>query len=103
MDAANTAVTAHPNQWQHAIGVVFDEAQRNASAHRKLANALYKLLIDAAHQQATAVFHTAMFNLLVRILSIKKSEPAANRLNKFIDGFLSMMASKEGFSRYSIL
>ncbi|KAK9476378.1 nuclear condensing complex subunit [Lipomyces japonicus] len=77
------------------ISHVFQEAQKSTSAHRKLT-----MKLQHVHERSVAhgyehQFHLHFQNMINRILSVKKSEPAAEKVVKFIRQYIELITQKD--------
>lgn len=91
---------------QPSISKIFDQAQSTTANHQKNFIALYKLHIEAAKhtepvQNGKSVkligeraFEDIFINMVTRILPLKKGTVAADRIIKFVGGYIKFANDK---------
>ena len=76
------------------IQTIFSEAQKTAATHRKLVNSLRTLQTTCLQTNKEDVFNEEFIRCLNRVLPVKKSEPTADRVIKFIGHFIQHVQDK---------
>lgn len=79
---------------QKTIQTIFHEAQKTAATHRKLVNSLRALQLACLQQGDEDAFTAEFIRCVNRVLPIKKSEPTADRVIKFIGHFIQHVQDK---------
>ena len=82
------------NNPQKTIRTIFQEAQKSAATHRKLVNSLRTFQLTCLQQNNQEAFNTEFIRCLNRVLPVKKSEPTADRVVKFIGHFIQHVQDK---------
>ena len=86
------------NNPSKAIRTIFQESQKSAATHRKLVNSLRTVQLSCLQQNndenSEEAFNTEFIRCLNRVLPIKKSEPTADRVIKFIGHFIQHVQDK---------
>jgi condensin complex subunit 3 len=90
------------------LSKVFDQAQNSTANHRKNFVALYKLhksavdYTDDGSSKATGerVFGDMFFDMVNRVISVKKGQAPADRIVKFVGGYAKVLHEKS--TSYSI-
>ncbi|EJC98309.1 uncharacterized protein FOMMEDRAFT_96961 [Fomitiporia mediterranea MF3/22] len=98
------------NSLSTAVPAVFDQAQSSAATHKKNCVALYKLhaasaeiieSINRGRKDAEVklvgerAFAEIFLDMLNRVLVVKKSTPAADRIVKFVASYVKFLSEKE--------
>ncbi|CAL1698734.1 unnamed protein product [Somion occarium] len=76
------------------VGKIFDQAQNTTANHQKNFVALHKLHTETASHHGSAgerAFEHAFLNMLGHVLPVKKGNPVADRLMRFIGGYTKYM------------
>lgn len=93
---------------QPAISKIFDQAQTTTANHQKNFVALYKIHVEAAkHTQPVQngksvklvgerAFEDIFINMVTRVLSLKKGTTGADRVIKFVGGYIRVANDKCG-------
>ena len=84
-------VVANPTK---TIQTIFKESQKSVATHRKLVNSLRTVQLTCTQQNNEDAFNTEFIKCLNRVLPIKKSEPTADRVVKFIGHFIQHVQDK---------
>jgi len=82
------------NNPQKTIQTIFQESQKSAATHRKLVNSLRTVQTTCLQQNNEELFNTEFIRCLNRVLPVKKSEPTADRVVKFIGHFIQHVQDK---------
>lgn len=82
------------NDQRKTIRTIFQESQRSVATHRKLVNSLRTLQATCWNQNQEELFTNEFLACLSRVLPIKKSEPTADRVVKFIGHFIQHVQEK---------
>lgn len=97
-----------------AVPIVFDQAQTSAATHKKNCVALYKLQSASAEVTETVgrgkkdaevrligerAFTEVFMDMLNRVLIVKKSTPAADRIVKFVSSYVKFLNEKGPFPK----
>jgi condensin complex subunit 3 len=85
------------NNPQKTIQTIFQESQKSAATHRKLVNSLRTVQLTCIQQNNEKAFNSEFIRCLNRVLPIKKSEPTADRVVKFIAHFIQHVQDKSIF------
>lgn len=84
-------VVANPTK---AIRTIFQESQKSVATHRKLVNSLRTVQLTCTQQDNEEAFNTEFIRCLNRVLPVKKSEPTADRVVKFVGHFIQHVQDK---------
>lgn len=76
-------------QLKQLMAQVFDAAQRNAAAHRKLSVNLATLQRKAASANVETWFNGLFITMIMRVLPVKKGDICADRVVKFAEAFMT--------------
>lgn len=79
---------------QKTIQTIFSESQKSAVTHRKLVNSLRTVQLTCIQQNNEDAFNGEFIRCLNRVLPVKKSEPTADRVVKFIGHFIQHVQDK---------
>jgi len=82
------------NNLQKTIQTIFQESQKSAATHRKLVNSLRTVQVSCIEQDNEGAFNAEFIRCLNRVLPVKKSEPTADRVVKFIGHFIQHVQDK---------
>ena len=82
------------NNPQKTIQTIFQESQKSAATHRKLVNSLRAVQLTCAQQNNEEAFNAEFIRCLNRVLPVRKSEPTADRVVKFIGHFIQHVQDK---------
>jgi hypothetical protein len=82
------------NNPQNTIRTIFSESQKSAATHRKLVNSLRTVQLTCIQQNNEQTFNEVFIKCLNRVLPVKKSEPTADRVVKFIGHFIQHVQDK---------
>lgn len=82
------------NNPSKTIQTIFSEAQKTAATHRKLVNSLRTLQTTCLQTDKEDAFNDEFIRCLNRVLPVKKSEPTADRVVKFIGHFMQHVQDK---------
>jgi condensin complex subunit 3 len=82
------------NNPSKTIQTIFQESQKSAATHRKLVNSLRTVQTTCIQQENEDVFNDEFIRCLNRVLPLKKSEPTADRVVKFIGHFIQHVQDK---------
>ena len=82
------------NDPQKTIQTIFQEAQKSAATHRKLVNSLRTVQVTCIQQNTEERFNKEFIRCLNRVLPVKKSEPTADRVVKFVGHFIQHVQDK---------
>lgn len=106
-------VSTHPRDTLYApLSKVFDQAQNSTANHQKNYIALYKLQISAAEYTETVrnsdnvklsgerTFEDMFLDMVNRVLSVKKGVAPADRIVKFVSGYVKNLNDKSAFLLY---
>ena len=80
-----------------ASGKIFDQAQNTTANHQKNFVALHKIHSEVASQHGPPgerAFEQAFLNMLGLVLPVKKGNPVADRIMRFIGGYTKFMNEK---------
>lgn len=97
-----------------SIPAIFDQAQISAATHRKNCVALYKLQVASADVVESMTrgrdaevklvgeraFSEIFLGMLNRVLIVKKSTPAADRIVKFVAAYVEFLNEKGVYTPY---
>ena len=111
MPGRTLQVTAASVQEQIAATVpkILDQAQISITNHQKNLVALYKLQAEAAQYTESVrrghgvkligerIFEEAVLHMLTRVLPLKKGTPQADRVIKFVGGYIKFVNEKGEF------
>lgn len=86
------------NNPQKTIQTIFQESQKSAATHRKLVNSLRTVQLTCTQQNNEEAFNAEFIRCLNRVLPVRKSEPTADRVVKFIGHFIQHVQDKSKFS-----
>ena len=76
------------------IRQIFQESQKSAATHRKLVNSLRTVQTTCIQQNNEDAFNEEFIRCLNRVLPVKKSEPTADRVVKFVGHFIQHVQDK---------
>lgn len=76
------------------IQTMFHESQRTAATHRKLVNSLRTLQLTCLNKGQEEGFNDEFIRCVNRVLPVKKSEPTADRVVKFVGTFIQHVQDK---------
>jgi condensin complex subunit 3 len=76
------------------IRSIFHEAQKSAATHRKLVTSLRTVQTSLLEKDDQDTFNDEFVRCLNRVLPVKKSEPTADRVVKFIGHFIQHVQDK---------
>src|SRR5579871_5384350 len=76
------------------IRQIFQESQKSAATHRKLVNSLRTVQTTCIQQNNEDAFNQEFIRCLNRVLPVKKSEPTADRVVKFVGHFIQHVQDK---------
>jgi condensin complex subunit 3 len=76
------------------IRQIFQESQKSAATHRKLVNSLRTVQTTCTQQDNEDAFNEQFIRCLNRVLPVKKSEPTADRVVKFVGHFIQHVQDK---------
>jgi condensin complex subunit 3 len=93
-------VVANPTK---TIQTIFQESQKSVATHRKLVNSLRTVQLTCTQQDNEDAFNTEFIRCLNRVLPVKKSEPTADRVVKFIGHFIQHVQDKSIISITAML
>ena len=82
------------NNPQKTIQTIFQESQKSAATHRKLVNSLRTVQLTCTQQNNEEAFNAEFIRCLNRVLPVRKSEPTADRVVKFIGHFIQHVQDK---------
>src|SRR5271155_3387319 len=82
------------NNPSKTIQTIFSEAQKTAATHRKLVNSLRTLQTTCLQTDKEDELNDEFIRCLNRVLPVKKSEPTADRVVKFIGHFIQHVQDK---------
>lgn len=95
-----------------AIPKIFDQAQGSTANHQKNCVALYKLHADVAKVNEAVnggkgkkltgerAFENAFFDMVNRVLPVKKGVAPADRIMKFVGAYVKVLNDKGQLLRY---
>jgi|SRR5579859_2012464 len=76
------------------IQTIFQESQKSAATHRKLVNSLRTVQLTCLEKNIEDTFNREFIRCLNRVLPVKKSEPTADRVVKFVGHFIQHVQDK---------
>ena len=76
------------------IQTIFHESQKTAATHRKLVNSLRTVQLTCLGQGRDDAFNDEFIRCVNRVLPVKKSEPTADRVVKFVGHFIQHVQDK---------
>lgn len=82
------------------LGKIFDQAQNTTANHQKNFVALHKIHTEVASHHGSAgerSFEQVFLNMFSHVLPIKRGNPVADRIMRFIGGYTKFMNEKGAF------
>ena len=76
------------------IQTIFHESQKTAATHRKLVNSLRTVQLSCLEKGQEEAFNDEFIRCVNRVLPVKKSEPTADRVVKFVGNFIQHVQDK---------
>ncbi|ODV95862.1 hypothetical protein PACTADRAFT_49304 [Pachysolen tannophilus NRRL Y-2460] len=86
---------SEPEEIQVAVAQTFQDSQSSVASHRKQVAILRQVQIKAHELGFEDVFNRSYLNMINMILTLKRTEQAANKIAKFVSSFIKFISDEE--------